>query len=108
MAWLNDPSTRPTNLGRLPLKGMAGRPNEGAPGMALDLHTLDEHLSLPPHLAIERVGGRRKHSKTWLRILFCGSELPEEGLTLLLDMVYGNMALGMISPFSCYSRYAGR
>ncbi|MEO8971180.1 MAG: GNAT family N-acetyltransferase, partial [Ktedonobacteraceae bacterium] len=43
-------------------------------------------LSLPLHLTIERVSDEEM-LKTWLRILFIGSELPEEGLTWLLDRV---------------------
>lgn len=85
MAWLIGPSTRPTDLGSY-LERRGWFPDDEAPGMALDLHTLDEQLSLPPHLTIERVTDTET-LKTWLRILFVGSELPEEGLTLLLDVV---------------------
>lgn len=85
MAWLIGPSTRPAHLGSY-LERHGWSPDDEAPGMAVDLHTLDEHLSLPSHLTIERVSDVDT-LKSWLRILFVGSELPEEGLTLLLDMV---------------------
>jgi ribosomal protein S18 acetylase RimI-like enzyme len=85
MAWLIGPSTHPTDLGSY-LERHGWSPDEEAPGMALDLQTLDAHLSLPPHVTIERVTDTEK-LKTWLRILFVGSELPEEGLMLLLEMV---------------------
>src|SRR5713101_10031723 len=45
----------------------------------------DEHLSLPSNLTIERVSNGEM-LKTWLRIMTVGSEIPEEGLTLLLDV----------------------
>jgi len=46
----------------------------------------DEHLSLPSNLTIERVSDGEM-LKTWLRIMTVGSKIPEEGLTLLLDVV---------------------
>ncbi len=84
MTWLIGPSTRPTDLGkRLESHGWT---LEAAPGMAVDLRSLDEHLSLPSNLTIERVSDGEM-LKTWLRIMTVVSEIPEEGLTLLLDMV---------------------
>ncbi len=84
MVWFVDPSTLPTYLGNF-LERHGWFP-DAAPGMALDLHSLDEHLPLPSRVTIEHVSDAET-LKTWLRILFIGSELPEEGLTLLLDMV---------------------
>ena len=49
------------------------------------LHTLDEQLSLPSQLTIAHVSNGEM-LKTWLRIMIVGSEIPEEGLTLLLDV----------------------
>jgi ribosomal protein S18 acetylase RimI-like enzyme len=87
MAWMIGPSTRPTDLGSyLEGRGWSHEHDDEAPGMAVDLHSLDEHLSLPPHLTIERVSGEET-LKTWLRIMVGGSELSEEGLVLLLDVV---------------------
>jgi GNAT superfamily N-acetyltransferase len=84
MAWLIGPSTHPADLGkRLDRHGWK---LEAAPGMAVDLRSLDEHLSLPSNLTIERVSDGEM-LKTWLRIMTVGSEIPEEGLTLLLDVV---------------------
>ncbi len=57
-----------------------------APGMAIDLQTLEESLSLPASLTIERVHDEAT-LRTWLRIMTVGSEIPEEGLTLLLELV---------------------
>jgi hypothetical protein len=41
---------------------------EEAPGMAIDLHTLDEHLSYPSRLTITRVSDERQ-LKTWLHVM---------------------------------------
>src|SRR5712691_6800198 len=43
MAWLIGPSTRPTDLGSR-LQSHGWMLEDTAPGMAVDLHTLDEHL----------------------------------------------------------------
>lgn len=84
MAWLIGPSTCPTDLGsRLEKRGWMH--DDDAPGMAVDLRSLDEHLSLPSQLTIQRVSDGET-LKTWLRIMTVGSEIPEEGLTLLLEM----------------------
>jgi ribosomal protein S18 acetylase RimI-like enzyme len=54
--------------------------------MALDLQSLDASLSLPSQLTITRVS-EKEQLNTWLRIMTVGSEIPEEGLKLLLDVV---------------------
>ena len=83
MVWLTGPSTLPTAIGSfLEARGWM---RDDAPGMAIDLHPLDEHVVLP-RLIIERVGNEAM-LKTWLRVMTVSSEIPEEGLTLLLDMV---------------------
>jgi ribosomal protein S18 acetylase RimI-like enzyme len=84
IAWLVSPSTQPASLGtRLEQQGWM---RDDAPGMALDLSSLDE---LPPHpsqLTITRVSDV-EHLTTWLRVMTVGSQIPEAGLKLLLDMV---------------------
>lgn len=85
MAWLIGPSTHPTDLGSH-LQQHGWMLDDTAPGMALDLCSLDEHLSLPSQLTIKRVSDEEM-LKTWLRVMTVGSELPEEGLALLLDVV---------------------
>jgi GNAT superfamily N-acetyltransferase len=85
MAWLVSPSTSPTDLGsRLEKHGWMS--TEEAPGMAVDLNALDEHLSFPSKLVIQRVSDGEA-LRTWLRIMTVGSEIPEGGLMLLLDVV---------------------
>ncbi len=86
MAWIVGPSTRSTDLGGyLERHGWSHGHDDEAPGMAIDLHSLDEQLSLPPRLTIERVGDVET-LKTWLCVMVGGSELPEDGLALLLDV----------------------
>jgi GNAT superfamily N-acetyltransferase len=85
MAWLIGPSTRPMDLGSH-LERHGWSHDDEAPGLAVDLHSLNEPLSLLPHITIERVSDEET-LKTWLRIMFVGSELPEEGLMSLLDVV---------------------
>lgn len=85
MTWLIGPSTRPVDLGsHLEARGWVLE--DVAPGMAIELQTLDESLSPPTSLTIERVR-EEEGLRTWLRIMTIGSEMPEEGLTLLLELV---------------------
>lgn len=85
MSWLIGPSTRPLDLGnRLQIHGwMSGGE---APGMAIELQTLDEAIPSPPSLTIERIHDAET-LRTWLRVMTIGSDIPEEGLKLLLDLV---------------------
>lgn len=85
MAWLIGPSTRPVDLGsRLQEHGwMFG---DEAPGMAIELQTVDESFPIPPSLTIQRIHDAET-LRTWLRVMTIGSEIPEEGLALLLELV---------------------
>lgn len=85
MAWLIGPSTQPAGLGNH-LQKRGWTLDDAAPGMAVDLRTLDELLMLPSSLTIRFVNDETM-LKTWLRTLIVGSEIPEEGLALLLDAV---------------------
>lgn len=84
IAWLVSPSTQPASLGTY--LEQHGWIREDAPGMALDLQSLDKPLSMPSHLTVTRVSDEEQ-LKIWLRVMTVGSEIPEEGLHLLLDMV---------------------
>lgn len=84
IAWLVSPSTRPASLGTC--LEQHGWMREDAPGMALDLQSLDESLFPPSQLTIVRVSDEEQ-LKIWLRVMTAGSEIPEEGLKLLLDVV---------------------
>jgi len=85
IAWLIGPSTSPTDLGSW-LEKHGWLLEDEAPGMAVDLNALDEHLSFSSKLKIQHVSDGEA-LKTWLRIMTVGSEIPEEGLMLLLDVV---------------------
>jgi len=101
MAWLVGPSTSPTDLGsRLEKHGWM--PGDEAPGMAVNLNALDEHLSFPSKLVIQRVGDEEV-LKTWLRVMTVGSEIPEEGLKLLLDVATKKG----FKPDTCVHYYLG-
>lgn len=84
MAWLIGPSSRPANTGSY-LEEHGWALDDEAPGMAIDLRSLDEYLALPSDLTIVRVSDEAM-LKTWLRTMIVGSELPEEGFTILNAM----------------------
>jgi ribosomal protein S18 acetylase RimI-like enzyme len=84
IAWLVGPSTQPASLGTC--LEQHGWVREDAPGMALDLHALDEPPSFPSQLTIIRVSDE-EHLNIWLRVMTVGSEIPEAGLQLLLEVV---------------------
>lgn len=85
MAWLIGPSTRPVDLGsRLLAHGwMLG---DEAPGFAIELQTLNESFFSPPSLTIEQIHDAET-LRTWLHVMAVSSEIPEEGLALLLELV---------------------
>lgn len=85
MVWLAGPSTQPKDLGNR-LQEHGWTLEDQTPGMAVDLNSFDEHVSLPSQLTIERVSDGEM-LKTWLRVMTVGSEIPEEGLAILLEMV---------------------
>ena len=84
IAWLVSPSTQPASLGTCLERH--GWMRQDAPGMALDLQSLDEPLSYPSQLTIAHVSDEEQLN-IWLRVMTAGSEIPEDGLNLLLDVV---------------------
>ena len=85
MAWLIGPSTRPADLGnRLLSRGWIL--GDEAPGMAVELQNLDDTVSSPSSLSIEHIEDAEA-LRIWLHIMTIGSEIPEEGLALLLELV---------------------
>jgi GNAT superfamily N-acetyltransferase len=85
MVWLINPSTRPIDFGSR-LKEHGWILGDEAPGMAIELQALNESVSSPPLLTIEQVHDSET-LRTWLRVMTVGSNIPEEGLTLLLELV---------------------
>jgi ribosomal protein S18 acetylase RimI-like enzyme len=83
MVWLISPSTQPANLSsHLESNGWI---LEEAPGMAVDLLTLNEGLLWPLDLTIVRVN-EAEQLKAWLRVMIVGSDIPDDGLAFLLDL----------------------
>jgi GNAT superfamily N-acetyltransferase len=85
MAWLIGPSTRPVDLGRR-LQEHGWMLGDEAPGMAIDLQTLNESFPTPPLLTIQRIHDAET-LRTRLRVMTVGSGIPEEGLAVLLEIV---------------------
>lgn len=83
MVWLAGPSISSMAIGNFLQEH--GWQLEASPGMAIDLHMLHKQIS-PPHLTIERISNAEM-LKTWLHVMTTGSEIPQEGLMLLLDML---------------------
>lgn len=106
MAWLIGPSTRPVDLGnRLQVRGWIL--GDEAPGMAIELQNLDESFSSLPDLSIERLH-EAETLRTWLRVMTAGSEIPEEGLALLLDLVSKHGFTGDPAVHYYLGRLAGK
>jgi len=84
MAWVVSPSTRPADLGRH-LQACGWTLDDEAPGMAVDLLTLQEPLSAPSGLVIERVEDEEALTH-WIHTVVTGSDLPEQVFTLLLEV----------------------
>jgi GNAT superfamily N-acetyltransferase len=83
MTWLICPSTQPTDLGQRLLAH--GWSIEDTPGMALDLLTLDEHVSLTNGLSIECVSDD-KMLRQWIRTMIAGSAMPESVRDFTLNL----------------------
>ena len=83
MTWLICPSTQPSDLRqRLQERGWF---IDDAPGMALDLLTLNERVAQVDGLSIERVSDDAT-LRQWIRTMVIGSEMPESALDLVLDL----------------------
>jgi ribosomal protein S18 acetylase RimI-like enzyme len=73
--WTVGPFTQPSDLGeRLESHGLSHA--DDLPGMAVDLHALDEDVSFPSGLVIERVGDT-KVLRECIEVMRVGFELPE-------------------------------
>lgn len=83
MTWLTCPSTQPADLReRLQARGWF---IDNAPGMALDLFTLDERAAQADGLDIELVSDDET-LKQWLRTVVIGSGMPEMALDFVLQI----------------------
>jgi ribosomal protein S18 acetylase RimI-like enzyme len=95
--WWVEQSAQPTDLrDRLLAHGFTY--DEGPPGMAVDLQTLNEDITAPTDLRIEHVRDAGSLKK-WVSTLFRGFELPTGGEGALFDLYIG---LGFDLPLRNY------
>jgi ribosomal protein S18 acetylase RimI-like enzyme len=95
--WWDEPGTQPTELrDRLLAHGFTY--NEGPPGMAVDLLTLNEDITAPTDLRIKHVRDAGT-LKQWVSTLFRGFELPTGGEGAFFDLYIG---LGFDLPLRNY------
>lgn len=96
-SWWTEPGTQPTDLGQhLVDHGLTH--TDGGPGMAVDLLGLNEDLTTPPGLTIERVEGTEALRK-WAYASIIGFELPEINVNTMFDLFTG---LGFDLPLRNY------
>jgi GNAT superfamily N-acetyltransferase len=85
--WWVEPDSQPTDLGeRLLAHGFTYE--QGPPGMAVDMATLNESIQAPPDLSIEHVGDAGI-LKQWVSILSSGFELPDGIQGKVFDLLAG-------------------
>jgi ribosomal protein S18 acetylase RimI-like enzyme len=97
LSWWVEPGTRPADLGRyLTAHGLTYV--ESPTGMAADLSALNEHLTAPSGLEIERVGDMET-LRQWAYASIIGSGLPETSVDTWFDIFAG---LGFELPLRNY------
>ncbi|HEX8033270.1 MAG TPA: GNAT family N-acetyltransferase [Ktedonobacterales bacterium] len=99
MSWWGGPSRRPADLGvRLVAHGLISEGED--PGMAVDLHALNEDLPLPAGFAVERVRDGEA-VRRWLRVLrIAHSRDPDVSQVPLA--LYGPAAFDDADPLRLY------
>jgi GNAT superfamily N-acetyltransferase len=99
MLWWTGPATQPANLGAyLEAHGFA---HEGdAPGMAVDLLSLNENLPTPASLIIEPVSDIETLKK-WCQVLIIGFGMPDFIADAFFDL-YDSLGLGAQLPLRHY------
>src|SRR5579863_3180250 len=86
LSWFIGPFTRPAHLGQR-LLAHGWQLDDNAPGMALDLLTLDENTPVSSTLRIEQVSNGEMLEK-WIRVVVAGSEFPESVLNFVLGLYH--------------------
>lgn len=106
-SWHIGPSTRPADLrDRLLARGFTGCGPGGEPGMAVDLHAVDEVSAPPEGLAIERVHDAPSLA-AWAHVLSLGFGEGEREAFWVRDM-YARIGMGDDVPWRHYlGRLAG-
>ncbi len=80
------PSTQPADWGRR-LLARGWRLDDDAPGMALDLLTLDENMPVSSKLRVEQVDSGEMLEQ-WIRVLVAGSEMPDSVLDFAMGLYH--------------------
>jgi len=97
LSWWTEPGTQPMDLGEYLLAhGLAY--TDGGPGMAVDLLALNENVTAPSNLTIERVGDTVTLKK-WAYASITGFEHPETDVNTWFDVFTG---LGFDLPLRNY------
>ena len=102
MRWWISPSTRPADLGRL-LEAYGLTHLQDTPGMAVDLLELNEGLTAPFGLTVERVGDL-KALERWIEAFTGGYEVAVPEGRFLFDALAN---LGMELPWRHYIGWVG-
>jgi ribosomal protein S18 acetylase RimI-like enzyme len=104
--WTVGPFTQPTDLGeRLESRGLSHA--DELPGMAVDLHALNEDTSFPSALVVERVG-EPEVLRECIEVMRVGFELPELTSEVFFE-AFSAVGLGEDSPLRSYlGRLNGR
>lgn len=99
MIWWTGPATRPAGLGKhLEAQGLSHA--EDLPGMAVDLRTLRDDLSMPAGLTIEPVGDMAT-LEHWLHAFTAGFELSDLVAKAFFDL-FAVLGFGSDQPFRHY------
>jgi GNAT superfamily N-acetyltransferase len=99
LSWFIGPTTQPADLSQR-LLAHGWRLDDNAPGMALDLLTLDENAPLSSKLKIEQVSDGETLEQ-WIRVLVAGSEFPDSVLDFVLGL-YRQYGYASSPAVRCY------
>jgi GNAT superfamily N-acetyltransferase len=98
MSWWVTPSSRPTDLAaRLTAHGVAL--SSATPGMAADLHTLPDSLSLPPSAAVKEVENE-EDLEQWMQAFNFGD--TQRGFAEAIAVIARGVGYGAQSSLRCF------
>lgn len=102
--WWTGPSTQPSDLG-LYLEKHGFTREDDAPGMALDLHTLNTDLPVPEGLTFEKINyaGELKH---WRHPFAVGFGMPDFAVDALIDL-FKQISFAKQLPLFHYTGWLG-
>ncbi|WP_291323005.1 GNAT family N-acetyltransferase [Desulfonatronospira sp.] len=100
MLWWTGPTTRPSDLG-LYLEKHGFTREDDAPGMALDLQTLNTDFPVPDGLTFEKVNDAESF-KHWHHPFAMGFGMPDFAVNALIDL-FKQISFGKQLPFLHYT-----